>query len=1521
MEISSLRLDIDAESVAAAAEDLDAMVASATRAERASSALAGTAPRLAQGMQGVAAAADRSRSATNAATREIERAQNAFVALIGSGSQVTSVLSSQGAGFGSALIAADLFRRSIRDLDGALSDSAARGRSFEDSVTDLSGAMRPMLALGAAWVGLQVGRALLDMASAAAQAADEAARLRAQWDFIAGGSASGAAELAQAAEAADRLGASEKTLLDIRARLLPLERSGVTDRQSSLALMESLVGVTRLFNDEGEHAKGVLSAYEDAMSGVNVTLADYEKLAASLPGLAPRLEAEIANLGANGERDIYKLIRSGELTQEMLSRALPNAMKEFEEAGKTSLSELEREMNRLRENWNGFLKWLGQTAPVNTGLRAVTNTARAVNDTRDAALDFFAPPDSSAAEAARAAAQAEFDRANAALQLNLGVAQREGWDASTDGGIRRLQAATDAAREQLEIAQSRVALLQTEATTEAAKASMEAESESARLARARHEAEFAATEDGKRLAALNEIAAREAKLAEDRARNIGDAQTWAALAAQIEADRKALDPTERASASSRDYAKEAEDAQAHAAAMLGAAEKEGEAARRREEIRVLSEQAARRSGYEAGTDEYARVLQAEAEKLRLEDQRKTLEDGRRKAAQAADAAAREAQRKADQDVRDAARLTEKNAQERADAEKRMAEMGREAQAAEEARAMAAAAASEAALAGSAEELQAIQRRTEALRNDAAARKAGQDAYDSLDKGATETEREAERARAESAERAKQAAEIDKQRLGIAQSLIEARAREADAGAASARMAELTSAAAGAATAAEIAALEHRAEAQNRAAEADRKALEERAALGLHASDTERDAAEALSRRLSAEEESLRLQREHLGVMRSLASLREQASEAAARGALAEQAGLASLAASSRAQIAGIQMQTAALERELALSERIRERKDGLGPGATDPQRAAAEASERALFAAQEQARLGGVLIQQAQTLAGLREDGAKAAQSAALAEQARAEALAVGSVLDFNAAKRRAEARARVSSRADEIKAAAEGMGPEADPTRVEEAKRLAAARWDAAEAERVATEAAEKRLALLTFEESLSNRRLSAERQLVSFMAAGGTTAERIRAAEGEAAVQEAIREAREQQLGLSDAQIRSQVEQTRAAQRLLEIETARAQAAEEHTRAMERQRALTAARMGGPEAYRAEERRQAGIAAGFAAPDDPDAASRALAEFDAEERDGLMARAMEALTAASDRYGESALRRAQADAEILRLKPYLIQRLGDEAEAERVLAQARMEALAGVSPMYAQAREVAAAMIDPHERLADFHARELETREAIRLALEAQGVALEDMGRLGEEAYLRMQAAAAGFGDVAGKVSGDLQSGLEGLIFRGESFNDTLRSMALEFSKMVFSKATNPLMDFLGNAAGNFMGGLNLAAAKGAAFGAGGNVVPFAKGGIFDTPTLFGFGAGGRQTGLMGEAGPEAILPLARGADGKLGVRAGGQPQPQALPEIEVVIYEPGPNTRAVARFKPSRQQGASGVAGLAASSKRSA
>jgi tape measure domain-containing protein len=69
---------------------------------------------------------------------------------------------------------------------------------------------------------------------------------------------------------------------------------------------------------------------------------------------------------------------------------------------------------------------------------------------------------------------------------------------------------------------------------------------------------------------------------------------------------------------------------------------------------------------------------------------------------------------------------------------------------------------------------------------------------------------------------------------------------------------------------------------------------------------------------------------------------------------------------------------------------------------------------------------------------------------------------------------------------------------------------------------------------------------------------------------------------------------------------------------------------------------------------------------------------------------------------------------------------------------------------------------------------------------------------------------------------------------------------------------------------------AGNGATFANG--IASFARGGTFSnsvvsSPTMFKFADGGAmRTGLMGEAGPEAIMPLSRGADGSLGVQANG-------------------------------------------------
>jgi lambda family phage tail tape measure protein len=84
--------------------------------------------------------------------------------------------------------------------------------------------------------------------------------------------------------------------------------------------------------------------------------------------------------------------------------------------------------------------------------------------------------------------------------------------------------------------------------------------------------------------------------------------------------------------------------------------------------------------------------------------------------------------------------------------------------------------------------------------------------------------------------------------------------------------------------------------------------------------------------------------------------------------------------------------------------------------------------------------------------------------------------------------------------------------------------------------------------------------------------------------------------------------------------------------------------------------------------------------------------------------------------------------------------------------------------------------------------------------------------------------------------------------------------------------------NAKGNAFTGKGVAAyAMGGTF-AKNNIIPYAKGGTFTNsvvskPTLFKFAAGGTmQTGVMGEAGPEAIMPLSRGPNGKLGVASNG-------------------------------------------------
>jgi len=119
--------------------------------------------------------------------------------------------------------------------------------------------------------------------------------------------------------------------------------------------------------------------------------------------------------------------------------------------------------------------------------------------------------------------------------------------------------------------------------------------------------------------------------------------------------------------------------------------------------------------------------------------------------------------------------------------------------------------------------------------------------------------------------------------------------------------------------------------------------------------------------------------------------------------------------------------------------------------------------------------------------------------------------------------------------------------------------------------------------------------------------------------------------------------------------------------------------------------------------------------------------------------------------------------------------------------------------------------------------------------------------------------------RFSSALSQSFVDLALKGRSFGDVLRSLALRLSEIALKAAFKPLTDSIGNALAGLV--------TGAAFAHGGVIrqglpVPFAQGGVIASPIAFPLA--GNRIGLAGERGPEAILPLARGPDGRLGVRA---------------------------------------------------
>lgn len=116
---------------------------------------------------------------------------------------------------------------------------------------------------------------------------------------------------------------------------------------------------------------------------------------------------------------------------------------------------------------------------------------------------------------------------------------------------------------------------------------------------------------------------------------------------------------------------------------------------------------------------------------------------------------------------------------------------------------------------------------------------------------------------------------------------------------------------------------------------------------------------------------------------------------------------------------------------------------------------------------------------------------------------------------------------------------------------------------------------------------------------------------------------------------------------------------------------------------------------------------------------------------------------------------------------------------------------------------------------------------------------------------------GDLADGVGRSLSRAFRGAVLDGKSLKSVLGEVARSFADIALKAAFQPIGNLVSGAIESLFTATNPA------------VTPFAKGGVLASPAYFPLGRG---LGLAGEAGAEAILPLARGSDGRLGVASGG-------------------------------------------------
>jgi len=229
-----------------------------------------------------------------------------------------------------------------------------------------------------------------------------------------------------------------------------------------------------------------------------------------------------------------------------------------------------------------------------------------------------------------------------------------------------------------------------------------------------------------------------------------------------------------------------------------------------------------------------------------------------------------------------------------------------------------------------------------------------------------------------------------------------------------------------------------------------------------------------------------------------------------------------------------------------------------------------------------------------------------------------------------------------------------------------------------------------------------------------------------------------------------------------------------------------------------------------------------------------------------------------------------------------GDTTQVGRIRYEIEKGSLASLSDTQKEDLLNLAAVKDA---LDDYAAIYGDTMDGVTARTDEVGDGITEMTR---QAARNMQSAFADY------LFDPFDKGLGGML---EGFAKTLQRMAAEAaSAQIFDSLGNWASGYTGQGAGwvNAIGGILT------------NAKPNAKGGVYDSPSLSAYSGGvynspqlfafAKGAGVFGEAGPEAIMPLRRGSDGRLGVSASGSGT-----GLQVIV-----NNNAPAKVSTREQQG---------------